>query len=126
VGTLGKSITRTSQIIGSPGISSVVDTNQALCAVTGLTAIAKTTMEADVARLPKAPADLWEQLDAIRGSSHMTVVDDEDLFTTRQYAERYGLPTRTAYEQIQKLLQSKLVEVAFVKGRTFFYRPLSK
>jgi hypothetical protein len=79
-----------------------------------------------MAKIPKAPADLWEQLDAIRSTSHMTTVVDEDLFTTRQYAERYGLPTRTAYEQIQKMLKSKLVEVAFVKGRTFFYRPLDK
>lgn len=55
---------------------------------------------------PKPPADMWEILDRERQRGPAAV----DCFSQKEYGERYGLPSNTAYCQIQLLLKRGVIE----------------
>jgi len=54
------------------------------------------------------------------------VPDSLKVFTVRGYAGRYGIPMRTAYDQVRKLFDTGQIEIAFERGRTTYYRILKE
>ncbi len=70
---------------------------------------------------PVAPDDIWEQLERVRREA-LEQERPQDSFTVLEYAERFGLPERTAYAQVKKLLAKGRIELAGSFGHQRYYR----
>lgn len=71
---------------------------------------------------PKAPADLWERLDAIRGEE-LVAEKPPGSFDSADYASRYHLSPGRARAQLRKLRSSGKVREVGRRGMCIFYRP---
>ena len=59
---------------------------------------------------PRPPADLWDQMDALRGAMRPSV--PKDAFTYRDYAAQYKVGQSTAKGQVDHLVElGKLLRI---------------
>lgn len=70
---------------------------------------------------PKAPADLWEQLDGIRRET-LVAAKPLNSFTSAEYAARYHLSSGRARDQLRRLRASGKVKEVGHCGMCIFYR----
>jgi len=67
---------------------------------------------------PLAPTDLWERMAAIREKVVISV-RPVGYFTTREYADKFGLSRNKAITELENLHDAGLVEV--LKAKFFIY-----
>lgn len=67
---------------------------------------------------PKPPADLWEQLDALRAKEQRP----PNTFTAPEYAKRYGIPESTARHAVRQLVKAGTAEVVGCWNQVTCYR----
>lgn len=68
--------------------------------------------------LPKAPANLWEQVDALNNAMYNKRPGPE-WFTAKEYKEHYGLLTG-ASERLYRMVQKGQLEIS--RGRPAYFR----
>ena len=75
---------------------------------------------------PQVPSDLWEQMDSVRAEV-LTPEQPSDTFTISQYADKYRIPSRTAFDHLRRLATAGKVKLVgrSPRGKNF-YRMVDK
>lgn len=75
---------------------------------------------------PKAPPDLWAQMDALRETVLRHIEPPPGSFTVSDYAQRYKVCESTAKVQIMRLCHSGKLRMAGRIGKRAFYAPVEQ